>query len=113
MREVLEIAESDGVEVPESTIEEMLESDGVYYSPSMLVDIRKGNYIEVEVILGNAFKFAMKNDVECPILTLIYNFLHINQMRTKRRNMLLLFPLRDQSNYLANYTLFPILSHLA
>lgn len=82
MREVLEIAKSNGVEVPESTIEEMLGQMG-FITHHMLVDIRKGNYIEVEVILGNAVRTAMRNGVVCPILTLIYNLLRVVQMRTK------------------------------
>ena len=45
MREVLEIAKSNGVEVPESTIEEMLGQMG-FITHHMLVDIRKGNRYE-------------------------------------------------------------------
>lgn len=84
MKEVLAIAKSDGVELDESIMEFMIRSDdGVYYSPSMLVDARKGNYIELEVICGNPVKIAQKNGVDAPILTIIYNLLKVLQMKTK------------------------------
>lgn len=83
MKEVYAIASSDGVEIPTEVAEIMMRSDdGVYYSPSMLVDIKKGNYIEVEVIVGNAVRVAQKNGVSCPILTIIYNLLVVIQRRT-------------------------------
>lgn len=83
MLEVLAIAKSDGVDLPEDIMEFMIRSDdGVYYSPSMLVDIRKGNYIELEVICGNAVRIAQKNGVAAPILTLVYDLLKVLQKRT-------------------------------
>lgn len=84
MKEVYAIARSDGVELDEKIADAMIRSDdGVYYSPSMLVDIRKGNYVELEVISGNPVRIAQRNGVEAPILTMIYNLLHVVQMRTK------------------------------
>lgn len=84
MKEVYAIAKSDGVDLDPKIAEAMIRSDdGVYYSPSMLVDIRKGNYVELEVISGNPVRIAHKNGVEAPILTLIYNLLKVVQMRTK------------------------------
>ncbi|PVH14102.1 uncharacterized protein CXQ87_002226 [Candidozyma duobushaemuli] len=68
MREVLNVAKSDGVDLPEDIMEFMIRSDdGNYYEPSMLVDIRKGNYIELEVILGNAVRIAERNGVDAPL----------------------------------------------
>lgn len=82
MAEVYAIAASDGVDLPQEVADIMIRSDdGVYYAPSMLVDIRKGNYIEVEVIVGNAVRVAQKNGVSCPMLTLIYNLLQVVQKR--------------------------------
>lgn len=84
MKEVMAIAKSDGVELDEGIMEFMIRSDdGVYYAPSMLVDIRKGNYIELEVIPGNAVRIAQRNGVEAPLLTMIYNMLKVIQTRTK------------------------------
>lgn len=83
MAEVYAIAASDGVNLPHEVIDIMLRcDDSVYYAPSMLVDIKKGNYIEVEVIVGNAVRVAQKNGVPCPMLTLIYNLLQVVQKRT-------------------------------
>lgn len=84
MREVLEAAKSDGVELSEDIMEFMIRSDdGVYYEPSMLVDIRKGNYIELEVILGNVVRIAEGNGVAVPTLALVYDLLKVVQNRTK------------------------------
>lgn len=86
MKEVYAIAASDGVDLPAEIIDIMLTcDDGVYYAPSMLVDIRKGNYIEVEVIVGNAVKVAQKNGVDVPMLTLIYHLLQVVQKRTMEK----------------------------
>lgn len=83
MKEVLAIAKSDGVDLPEDIMEFMIRSDdGVYYEPSMLVDLRKGNYMEVEVISGNPVRVAEKNGVDAPVLNLIYCMLKVVQKRT-------------------------------
>lgn len=93
MREVLEIAESDGACLPESVIDSMIRcDDGIYYAPSMLVDLRKGNYIELEVICGNALKLAEKNRISAPTLGLIYDLLTIVQQRTKESKGLVTVP---------------------
>lgn len=84
MKEILAVARSDGVELDESIMEFMIRSDDpVYYLPSMLVDMRKGNYMELEVICGNIARIAQRNGVEAPMLTLIYHLLRVLQMRTK------------------------------
>lgn len=93
MREVLNIAKSDGADIPESVIETMIRSDdGLYYSPSMLVDLRKGNFIEIEVICGNAVRISEKNGVEAPILTLVYDLLKVVQCKTKEAKGLIVVP---------------------
>lgn len=83
MKEVYAVAASDGVDLPTEVADIMLASDdGVYYAPSMLVDIIKGNYIEVEVIVGNTVRVAQKNGVEAPMLSLIYHLLQVVQKKT-------------------------------
>lgn len=83
MREVYAVAASDGVVLPPDVMELMLRSDdGVYYAPSMLVDIKKGNYVEVEVIVGNAVRVAKNNGIEAPLLSLMYDLLLVVQKRT-------------------------------
>lgn len=84
MKEIIAIAKSEGVELPEDLMESMIRSDdGEYYPPSMLVDIRKNQYTEYNVILGNALDIASENGVETPTLTILYNLLAVIQMRTK------------------------------
>lgn len=84
MKEIIEIAKSDGVELDESIMDFMIDSDdGEWYAPSMLVDLRKGNYIEHEVIIGNALQIAKENKIDAPILTVLYNLLSLIQKRTK------------------------------
>lgn len=93
MKEVVVAAKSDGVVLDESIIDFMIHSDdGVYYTPSMLVDLRKGNYIELEVIVGNAVKIAHKNGVDVPILTIVYNMLKVIQMKTKEAKGVITVP---------------------
>ncbi|CUM66623.1 uncharacterized protein PRCAT00004294001 [Priceomyces carsonii] len=72
MREVLKVAESENIHIPEDVMEFMLRADdGVYYySPFMLVDLRKGNYIELEVICGNVVRIAKHDDIKVPTLSL-------------------------------------------
>lgn len=61
---------------------EMLESDdGIYYKPSMLVDVEKGNPIELEAILGNPLRIAKELGVETPVLSTLYSILKGIQFR--------------------------------
>lgn len=83
MKEVLAIAKADGVDLPEDVMDFMIRSDdGVYYAPLMLVDIRKENYAEVEVICGNPVRIAQNLGVDTPILSIIYSLLLVVQKRT-------------------------------
>lgn len=83
MKEVLAIAKSDGVELPEDIIDFMIYSDDdEYYPPSMLIDVRKGQYTEYKTILGTALDIAKENGVSAPILTILCNLLEVIQLRT-------------------------------
>ena len=93
MREILAIAKSDGVHLPESTMEDMIRADdGAYCSPSMLVDVQKGNFIELEVIAGNLIKVAKKNGVAVPYLIMSYELLKVIQRRTMEAKGLIEVP---------------------
>lgn len=93
MKEVMSIAKSEGAKLPESIIEFMIRSDDpLYYSPSMLVDLNKGNYIEVEVICGNAVRVAQRNKVDAPILKIIYELLKVVQCKTKETKGMITVP---------------------
>lgn len=93
MREVLAIAKSEGVDLPEDIMEFMIRSDDPhYYKPSMQVDVEKGNYIENEVILGNPVRIAKKNGVAAPILSLMYELLKVVQCKIKEKKGSIVVP---------------------
>lgn len=54
-----------------------------FYSPSMCVDVRKGQLMELEIILGNPMRIAKENNVPTPILSTIYPLLKLVQFRLK------------------------------
>lgn len=84
MNEVLAIAASEGVDLPSLTSEYFIHiGDGLFYSPSMLVDSRKKQLFELEVILGNPLRTAAKNGVPTPVLSTLYGLLKMIQLRIK------------------------------
>lgn len=86
MREVISIAKADGVELPEDVINAVVHSDdGDWFKPSMLVDVEKGNPIELEVILGNLLTVAGELKVETPVLSLLYELLKVVQYGLKEK----------------------------
>lgn len=93
MREVVAVAKADGVDLPEDTINVMIHSDdGDYFEPSMLVDSKKGNPLELQVILGNLLTVAKELKVETPTLTLLYNLLTAVQYRLMEKNGYITLP---------------------
>lgn len=87
MKEVRSIAASVGVDIPDETIEKFVHiGDGLFYTPSMLVDVRKQQLFELEIILGNPLKIAKENGVETPILNTLYTLLRMVQFRIKENN---------------------------
>jgi 2-dehydropantoate 2-reductase len=83
MREVIAVAKSEGVNLPESVIDDMLAvGEGVYYPPSMLIDVRNGEYVEHINIIGNVVKYGTRNGVSIPTLIVMNNLLKLIQMRT-------------------------------
>lgn len=80
MDEVIAIAASEGVVIDASIKQKFMHiGDGFFYSPSMLVDIRKNQLLELEPILGNPLAIAKENGVPTPILTTIYHLLKMKQ----------------------------------
>ncbi|GMF53576.1 unnamed protein product [[Candida] boidinii] len=58
----------------------------------MRVDVKKGNPIELEVILGNLLTVARELKVETPVLDVIYNLLKAVQFRLKEGQGLITLP---------------------
>lgn len=84
MAELIEIAKSEGIIIPPETIEYFIHiGDGLFYCPSMLVDKRKQQLIELEIILGNPLKIGQKNGVNTPILYTLYHLLTMVQFKIK------------------------------
>ncbi|ESX02942.1 hypothetical protein KL918_002283 [Ogataea parapolymorpha] len=93
MREVVKVAKADGVELPEDVINTVVHSDdGDWFEPSMLVDVKKGNPIELEVILGNLLRVARELKVDTPVLSLLYELLRAVQFRLKEGQGLITVP---------------------
>lgn len=90
MLEIIAIAKKAGYEMPADIRKIMQTSDeGLYYKPSMQIDIEKGNPVEIEAILGNPLRIARNLRVETPILTVVYNLLKGVQFRLlEGRNVL-------------------------
>lgn len=87
MNEVVQIAASEGVTIDKLVKQKFLHiGDGLFYSPSMLVDIMKDQLVELETILGNPLKIARKNNVPTPILSTVYQLLKIKQFHLKEKN---------------------------
>lgn len=83
MAELIALAErATGKKMPEGIDTAMLEcDDGIYYKPSMQVDVEKGNPIELEAILGNPIRIAKRLGVEVPLLSVLYHLLRGVQFR--------------------------------
>ena len=93
MREVVKVAKADGVELPADVINTVVHSDdGDWFKPSMLVDVEKGNPIELEVILGNLLTVANELKVETPTLTILYHLLKATQFKLKEGKGLIKVP---------------------
>ncbi|OJJ39688.1 hypothetical protein ASPWEDRAFT_49602 [Aspergillus wentii DTO 134E9] len=83
MAEIVAIAAADGYDLGEGIIDEMVDITPMElcFRPSMLVDVDKGNPMEVEVILGNALRVAREKGVQTPVLDNTYRFLKLTQAR--------------------------------
>lgn len=84
MDEIIAIAASDGVQILIETKHRFLHvADGSFFSSSMLVDLRKNQLVEVEVVVGNALKIAARNGVLAPVVSTLYLLMKMVQFRTK------------------------------
>lgn len=94
MHEVRAIAEKELGEKLDAGIEEyMLNIDAnEYYEPSMLVDVKKGQAMELEPILGNPMRAAHKHNLSVPLLQVVYIMLRGRQMALLERRGLVDLP---------------------
>ncbi|EME47178.1 hypothetical protein DOTSEDRAFT_20977 [Dothistroma septosporum NZE10] len=87
MLEILAIARAVGVDLPEDVVEVSIRCDptDAPFVPSMGQDVLKGNYIEMENIVGEPLREAEKVGVHAPVLKIIYGFLRAIQLKTKEK----------------------------
>ncbi|KAL5354946.1 ketopantoate reductase PanE/ApbA C terminal-domain-containing protein [Aspergillus floccosus] len=85
MHEVISLASAAGYSLPGDIIERTLAGNPIEQriAPSMLVDLRKGNLIEHENILGEVVRKARALGVTTPVLTMLYNLCCSVQYRLK------------------------------
>ncbi|KAI5358134.1 Putative ketopantoate reductase ApbA/PanE, 6-phosphogluconate dehydrogenase-like domain superfamily [Septoria linicola] len=88
MKEIIAIAKAAGVDLPEGVDEVLIRVDptDTAFVPSMGQDAAKGNYIEMENIVGEPVREAERLGVPAPTLKTIYGFLRGIQLKTKERN---------------------------
>ncbi|ODV63070.1 ketopantoate reductase family protein [Ascoidea rubescens DSM 1968] len=88
MNEICKIAKAENIDLNPRFKYQMIYNrlNYNYYTPSMLVDSRNNNLIEIEVILGNAIKIANSLNVNVPTLSVLYELGKMKQFRLKELN---------------------------
>ncbi|EME86336.1 uncharacterized protein MYCFIDRAFT_65525 [Pseudocercospora fijiensis CIRAD86] len=85
MLEIIAIAKAAGVDLPKGIDDTVIRCDptDTAFVPSMGQDALKGNYIEMENIVGEPVREAERLGVPAPTLRTIYGFLKGIQLKTK------------------------------
>ncbi|KAH7041982.1 2-dehydropantoate 2-reductase family protein [Macrophomina phaseolina] len=94
MEEIRAAAKAAGHELPTDVADTMINIDPLtmYLPPSMLNDLRKGNFIEVENILGEPLREGTALGVPMPTLKVLYGLCKAIQWRTKESRGLVTIP---------------------
>lgn len=98
MMEIKSIARAAGVKLAPDQEDASLNGDAIdaYFRPSMQQDIEKGNFMELEIIVGEPLREAHRLGVPAPTLGFIYSLLKTLQIKTKmRKGMIELPPMKD------------------
>ncbi|KAL6238944.1 hypothetical protein BDW75DRAFT_199949 [Aspergillus navahoensis] len=98
MLEVKSVAKAAGYQLAPGQEDISLNGDPLdgYFRPSMQQDIEKGNFIEMEVIVGEAVREGQRLGVPVPLLTTVYSLLKVLQFRTKvNKGVVELPPMKD------------------
>ncbi len=79
MSEVQQVAEAEGVPIPNSTIDELLNANLEFadVKPSMLKDIESGRMPEIEALIGVVLNKASKHGISVPANQTIYNLIQL------------------------------------
>ncbi|KAK7183338.1 hypothetical protein DPSP01_000540 [Paraphaeosphaeria sporulosa] len=84
MWEIVEAARANGVVLDEDVVQKMIDADPLqsYLNPSMLADVKKGNLIEHENLLGEPLREGKKAGVMMPKIEMLYYMAKGIQWRT-------------------------------
>ena len=87
MYEIIAIAEKSGYVLPQALVEKNIRDTktSAIFKTSMLQDFERKNPLEVEAILGNAIRIAVRNNVPVPHIKTLYALLKLidTKLRTK------------------------------
>lgn len=85
MLEIIAAAKAVGADLPNDLPDVIIRTDPtvVEIKPSMLQDIEKGNFIELETIAGEALREGEKRGVSMPTLKSVYGILKGLQLKTR------------------------------
>ncbi|KAL3462166.1 ketopantoate reductase PanE/ApbA C terminal-domain-containing protein [Aspergillus heterothallicus] len=94
MLEVKSIARAAGYQLAADQEDASLNGDAsdAYFRPSMQQDIEKGNFMEMEVIVGETVREAQRLGVPIPMLTFVYSLLKVLQFKMKVKKGLVTLP---------------------
>ncbi|CAI6037578.1 unnamed protein product [Clonostachys chloroleuca] len=113
MMEIMNIAQAAGVTLAPDQVNISLAADPIdgYFRPSMQQDIEKGNFMEIETIVGEPVREAQRLGVPAPTLTFIYSLLKTLQIKMKMEKGMIELP--PMKNYAAGGMLVKIKSEIA
>ncbi|KAH8168709.1 ketopantoate reductase panE/ApbA domain-containing protein [Sarocladium implicatum] len=94
MLEIKSISRAAGVKLAADQEDVSLAGDALdaYFRPSMQQDIEKGNFMELEIIVGESVREAQRLGVPAPTLTIIYSLLKTLQAGTKMSKGMIQMP---------------------
>ncbi|KAF2445793.1 2-dehydropantoate 2-reductase [Karstenula rhodostoma CBS 690.94] len=97
MQEIVEAAKANGVVLDEGVVQMMIDADPLqsYLSPSMYSDVRKGNFIEHENLLGEPLREGKKAGVKMPTIEVLYHMAKGIQWRTMEKRGMVDIPSKN------------------
>ncbi|PGH13213.1 hypothetical protein AJ79_03771 [Helicocarpus griseus UAMH5409] len=94
MNEIVTAAYACGIELPEDIVQRMIDVDPltIYFKPSMLEDVQRGNLTEFENLLGEPLREGTARGVAMPTATFFYHTLKAMQWKFKEQKGLIDIP---------------------
>ncbi|RYC59103.1 hypothetical protein CHU98_g7095 [Xylaria longipes] len=87
MLEVMAAARANGVHLPDDVSDKVIRTDptDTAFKPSMCQDVEKGNFMEIETIVGEPLREGETKGVPMPTLRTIYGLLKGMQLQIKEK----------------------------